>query len=77
MEDKLEWAFQLYDIDGDALDAHCFTTYLGDSPLHDQEIWIVNIKLHTLKQAMNLMLLNLVAIDQILRDIREGNLSAK
>lgn len=51
-------------------------TYLGDPPLHDQEVWIVDVELDALEQRLDGMLLRLMSVEEILGYVREGNLQA-
>lgn len=46
----------------------------GDTTLHDQEIWVIDIELDTLKDGLNDILLGFVTIQKVFRDIRESDL---
>jgi hypothetical protein len=48
---------------------------LGDSSLHDHKIGVIDIQLYRLEQTKYSLLLNLVAVENILRYIRQSNLN--
>jgi hypothetical protein len=39
--------------------------YLGDSPLHNQEVRIVHIQLNCLEKVLDILLLNVTAVYQV------------
>ena len=41
--------------------------HLGDSPLHDKEVWIVDVQLNRLEKILYCLLLCAVAINEIFR----------
>jgi hypothetical protein len=49
-------------------------THLGDFPLHDNEIGIIDIELDGLKQILNGLLGNFVPIEKILGHVRQREL---
>ena len=48
--------------------------YLSDTPLHDQEVGVVDVELYTLKEGLHGLLRGLVAIEEVLGEIRDSNL---
>ena len=52
-------------------------TYLRDSTLHDQEIWIVDVELHALEQILDRLLLGFVTVEKVLGDVGHGDLQSE
>ncbi len=50
--------------------------YFRDSPLHNEKVRVVYIKLNTLEERLNNMLLGLVAVQEILGNVGQGDLRA-
>ena len=48
--------------------------YLSDTPLHDQEVGVVDVELYTLKEGLYGLLRRLVAIEEVLGKIGNSNL---
>ena len=48
--------------------------YLGDTALHNQEVWIVDVELDALEDSSDSLLCGLVAIQDVLRVVRDSNL---
>ena len=49
-------------------------TYLGDSTLHNNEIWIIDVQLHRLEQGLDVCLEGFVAVEQVFRHVWECDL---
>jgi hypothetical protein len=39
--------------------------YLSDPPLHNQEIWVVDVELHALEEQLNRLLSRFMSIEKI------------
>ena len=50
------------------------SAHLGDTTLHDEEIGVVDVELHTLEQRLDSLLCHFVAIEEVLGYIGDGNL---
>ena len=52
-------------------------TYLCYPPLHNDKVWIVDIKLNRLEECLDLTLLGFVTIQKVLGDVWNSNLYKK